>query len=473
MKVSIFTKYPKFVGCLIIVLSWLAGLYAFAKPSHQSLLDHLNPESLNFTFQLLDQHRVVLPTPLALPFLYLYLFSGLILLLAIYLISQKLISPYIGMAFPLILTASLASHSLIGSPPHYLFEVLLWILLIIPLLIHWNFFMLWLLSLTAAILLKYESSYQFALFWLCFSLLVGPTLKFILVDRLHPSRSLKVDAIRRLPLLIAYASLGYWVISLTLNFADSNTHLTPGKEWPLTVIIFVETLTLAWIKPWSTQRWLSINTFSLGTLLSTGFVTPLTLTSIALGFEIIFDPSVQSRLLGLMTTRFKKTLGTLMIFASIGMIAYPYSKFKLERLFNREAVKTLRKVVDDPAEGTLVVSNGLSFFAHFVPGNIVVDDNLLFETEEEELARILKASGISRILVDRNYLNQFWKDWIARGELPAVSNYSVITRAIFYEGKAVQTMTIDLKALKELSTIPLKNTDSYALIELKKNDSKN
>jgi hypothetical protein len=149
------------------------------------------------------------------------------------------------------------------------------------------------------------------------------------------------------------------------------------------------------------------------------------------------------------------------------VLLWQFWTLKPQRTFGPHWLQAQEKMLRSESKGYLIVGKGLAYVAHFVPRELLFDDSYLLIEDESELVLKLQKENVSAIVVDKSYLNKFWKTWIESGHPPEVSNHSVLSRAIMYDGKAIETQTLHLKELQRLKIETLKPDRGLVWIHLK------
>lgn len=449
-------KHPTLVGLGLIFLVWVISALAFWKFTPWPL----DAQSFSLSFEILNHQRFVLPTTLAYPYTFIFVVLSFLIYGSSYALLHQILPPAQKLGCSLVLAAPFFFLTTLGSSASSLFHYFIYLLFLLPLFRRLSFVSLWILACVGAYISNAFPDYQFFIVWTVISLLIGPSLHFLLVERAQMKRAHKRDYLFYLPLFIGLNLLGFWVLAYILTKSNNLIVFSASHSFLFPYLCSLECIILAWFRPWDSRRWLTLNIFAQGGLLSPSLQFPLVLISAVLFLEILQSEGIEKLFFERVPKFIKTSFSALLILTPLAFMLYQAKTHHPERTWSLHWLQSLHAVEENKNEGFLIIGRGLPYLAHFIRGPLISDDSFLLEMNEKELLEKLSREKIQNILIDKTYLSEFWTQWIASGRTPEISNSSVITRAIQYQGKAVETKTMKLEELKLIEIKKIEGLDS-------------
>ncbi|MDB5037516.1 MAG: hypothetical protein JWQ35_1044 [Bacteriovoracaceae bacterium] len=455
------------VGAIIAATPWLLGSSYLWKFSSDSLVSPLTVDTFELPFKGLLNHRIILNMNLLQPTLVLFSFAGILLLLAMIRIFYFLIPKPYPLVVSLLAAALLYTYAAPGSNPLELLGYLIPLLLIVPLFRMPSSLLLWALGSFGVVASLINPGYQFPVLWLASSLALGHLIHFVVADQGIPKRKIRVQLLRYLPNLAALLIFGFWISFSILTMPPDWSLFHPSSFWQLGWIVSIECIVLALFEPWKTNRWLSIGIFSQGLLFFQELDRFIFFVFIGVSIEICVQAFIKANGVARIPAFVKSGFRSFLILTALTLMFWKVYHFESNRNFNEGWISMVKEMKDKDAKGFLIVGKGLPFLAHFIRQPLVQDDNAILKTSEKDLEQLMKSYAVTDIIVDKNYLNEFWRNWIASGKSVGVSNYSVISRAISYKGQAVDTPTLKFPELHKIISVPLDGMSEFVWLKTK------
>jgi hypothetical protein len=355
-----------------------------------------------------------------------------------------------------------------GIDPTPIFNILISFLLILPLFRRPSPLIIWGAATSGLLASLLDRSLQFPLFWITMSLMAGHLIDFLLGDKGVPIRKVRLEASKYLLHFAGLFVLALWTVLSVLMTPLEWSFFHPSPYWPAAWLIVLLSFIAALMEPEKTARWLSIGVFAQGLCLSQTLNFFVLIVAIALPLEMISSPKLLAKLVGRVPQILRKGFEPALILVAILVMASSIRHFEPVREFDFAWIQMSDEMKAHESRGFLIIGPGLPFLAQFHRENLVTDDEALVKSTEDDLHQLLDAYMVTDIIVDKNYLTQFWRNWIAEGRPADVANYSVISRAITYKGEALQTQTLKFSALKGLTEIPLEKDSQFVWLKIRK-----
>ncbi len=383
--------------------------------------------------------------------------SPLLFLAATYLVSLRIFQGHPWKAFVLSLPCMIFSFP--GEDPQQALAVFAALIVISPFAVDFSHFERWLYSLGLIVVAITVPSLSFLCFWGQSSLLLAAVSQFLFAERGHITFRMKQRPFSSSLKTIALFGIDVTSLLILSLQIEVQTPLSPSSFWWAAPIILILALVLTWIYPWSLRRWLALAIVPWGLLWSGQWELPIAFLVFAHLVER-FDavPIFKAQWMG------RLSVGV----ATLVALAFCWKTAPQHRQLNPLWVSALPHLVKDPQQGVLVLGEGFPLLSHFVKGPLVFDSQSLTVMTEEDMMAWLSKERIRQIIVEKHFFNEFWKDWMKQGFNPDISNYSVISRMLTYEGKGLTTATLKFPEIKGLTLDKLSPhlEKSYAVIDV-------
>lgn len=467
-------KFPEkislWLGLLLVVGPWLLGSKSILHFSGNGWITPTSSEIFELSFRALSNQRIVLSTHWLQPLLATYAFLGPTLLFIWYLIIRRSFSEVkYASVIALIPIAVFYSMGAPGLAPYQLIEWIFYSLLILPLVLPHSPLMLWMITGILVIIHLIFGGLGFLVMASIFSLGLSHFIDFLFAKKLA-----LLYRQRRAPLLTLLEAVGFFALIASTLLITLSTGLTqefqstPPNQWWMAWILGFLCVGLGWLRPWDLQRWLAVAIFGHAVFFSSKATTPVLFCLVWISMMILASLPIYGPFLKLKESKTKtRVLGFVSLLALAGGMLWTVSQFKPRRSFDRGWVGMIDAVVSSPSRGFLVIGEAQAFLAHFSSARFIENLSMLQIYDENILIEKLKEQEIDTILVDKNYLLNYWKKWMADGHAPEMSNISVIARMISYDGKEIETQTLKLSPIKNFEILKSKTSKNFFILKLK------
>jgi hypothetical protein len=461
------------LACSLLGLPWLLGSAYLWNLSGDSFVAPLTEKAFELPFRLLLNHRIILNAKLMAPVLFFFSFLPLFILIAILATIYYILPPIKRVALSVLLATYYFSQGAPGTDPTAAAHSLFALLLVLPLFRSPPPLLLWMVATLGVLVAHVDKTIQIPLIWMTMSLLIGALLHFLFGERGVAGRKIRVHWAGYLLHFCALFLLGFWVLLAILSAPPDWTLFQPSSLWPLAWVVVLECIILASLQPAQTARWLARGTFAQGLALSSELNFLVILVAIGSAIEIILHPVVRKKIFDWIPPALSKIFQPASILIALTIMGWQVKNFRASREFESHWMSISNEMIGKDSQGFLIVGRGLPFLAHFISKPLISDDSTLLETDETDLLSHLKEFNVSDIIIEKKYLTEFWKTWIASGKPPETANFSVISRAITYQGEALNTPTLKFPALKELSQMQLDKKSAFVWLKTTKQVKKN
>jgi hypothetical protein len=78
----------------------------------------------------------------------------------------------------------------------------------------------------------------------------------------------------------------------------------------------------------------------------------------------------------------------------------------------------------------------------------------------------MRVNELTYLLIDTNWIKEFWRKEISSGRAPDTITLSILSRLVVYEGKATETPTIKIPAVKNFTPSQLSSKEILVLKRL-------
>lgn len=450
----------------LIVLPWLLASAPVWQFSHDTFIVPLAPDLFDLSFTLLADQRILLPTWLIHPLLITYAFIGPALLGLVYLLTRRAFREMSwGAYLSLVVVLMLYSSAAPGTLPNQLLELSFLGLCLNPLLVPARPLTLWLDAALVLVVAQLTKQNEFLIFWITLSMSVGYLIHFILAQKTILPKKLRDHFITTSFTAFGLSCLAISVLFISLKATLSqNMILVMPDHWWLAWILGVLSVALCWLRPWETHRWLCLAILGHGIFFSGSLETAIWICIAWTLIQIINSLPPYAWFQKISPKKIKPWMATTFCFLFFfsGAI-YQIFHFHPIRKFRTGWVSLSKELKATPQDGFLVIGEGTSFLAHFSPANFTEDPTALELSSEEELAQKLKNENLNAIIVDRRFVNDYWKRWIKEGREADTTNYSILTRLIIDGGKEVKLATLKLKAVTYFKVTRYEASDFFLI----------
>lgn len=452
-----------------IFILWSIGSFqSIWFPQSELIVMPVKVELFDLIPALFSGSRIVIPSFLAPLFLYLLSMLGPVSLMALLWTGFYFFPgpPFFRFAMALGLVAACYSSGAPGESPLFVME-LSYILLLLGVFVRPspNAFSVFFVSSLALVFSLMTGLHSFTLYWLTSAAILSSSLHFLFVDKWHiPVR------LRRLGRGPALQMLGFCLLGSAILVSSFQTQgfvekFVPSESFLVPFLGVLFCMTLSFLRPWESQRWLRLGIATLGTLLSQEFLFPQSLLVGWLALELLItasrNPLLQAKLLQVPRLLWTSSYVSLLVFLFLSMIIQ-VTQYRPQRNISWDWGEPLKALQSQKMnDGVLIFGNALGFLSTFYPGPIVSGAPVLLESSEEKLWGWLGERGLQHIFVDRHTLQERWLEFLDEGVDPTKLNESVISRLLLYQGQSLETKTL---ALEPIQLFKIHELDSKRIV---------
>ena len=434
----------------------------------------LETHDLEAIGQLLQLHRIILPYWLAPAFLIAWCYFNLALLGSLLFLLYKLL-PLRQESRLVIIFVFMALIYPWAKPGTLSFELLDLNLSCLMLLAFLQFrphaLLAWFTASAFVLLSLLLPKYLIWSFWAFSSLCLGEVFHFFFVDRFQVGVSFKRKLLEHLSYILGCLSLCIFAL-LTLSYGPwKASNFEISTYWWLSFFGSVAAVGLTWLQPWQSRVWIRLSIMSLGLLISPELLIPVLLL---LAWEVLkLFEHMMANLDSKKLTKVVKFATAISIFMgslSWGWMWYQAKTSVQERTFTADWLVALQLMEKKSEDAFIIVGDSIGFLSVFHPAALLENPPILLESSENAFLDYMNKGNFKNIIVDKIFLKKHWKNLIASGIDPSKINNSILSRLILYQGEELNTKTLKLKAIKELKTEALANSDLYWIYRVEKNE---
>jgi len=323
-----------------------------------------------------------------------------------------------------------------------------------------NPLLLWIVGSLALVFSLLTQHFFLTLFWLCLSTILGEVVHFVFIDKGQIPVILRSQHIRTISYIVGLVIfLGFILYGINaMDWGEANFQPSPYYWVGLGSASLCVILT--WLEPWKSSLWIRLAIFNLGVLISSQLLVPVLILFL---WEIVFliKRSLTRKSSTKLQVRGLKWILVVLFIVMTSLLFYRAYRNIPQRNLKPEWTKVLLEIQKIHNENAVIIGEGLPFLSQFYAGSLVQNPPIMLISSEQQILSWMAKKKISVILVDQDFLKQEWKEMIRSGVEPQDINKSILSRLLLYEGKAINTTTIKLPAIRFLTMKRIDSTDLF------------
>lgn len=423
----------------------------------------LNSQIFEDLAQFFGGYRLVLPEEVVTPSLFVLTYIPLLLLGVVFFVVRKMdfgknLHPNLIAFCTACILTTLARPGLSAAP---LWDVLLHLIFLIPLIQNVPNLWIWLIGNLGILAAFVRDDLRPVLFWAAVSILFASALNFTLVERTRINRNHKKNLLSFSAQSLGLLIFALWILIQTLSQPFTETLVGTSPHYWLAFGGGAFAVLLSYLVPWETKRWMAIATFFQGMLIFKTLLLPSLILLVYLGLRLI--GVVLAATLNPKSKMAIPSIRWSLIILGILFMNIRLTKVEAPRTLPEEWVDILGHLDED---SYFVYGQGWPLLAQFRDSNFFSDESWILEKSEDVWKRRLEAINATQVIIHVESLKSLWTAWIAAGKKPEQINQSMLSRLIVYKGEAVRSPTLKLNAVKGFKIEPLTEKSEIVLIKL-------
>lgn len=329
---------------------------------------------------------------------------------------------------------------------------------------------LWIIGTPLVLLAILYQTYGFSLLWILLSGALAFLFHFFFIMKMRVSTAHSRESLWIGLRWLGFICFSVWALSLV--FLNSGSLSKIGQSGSLAWLAFAISglsIVFSYFEPQKAILWMLLSSISFGAFFSQelDFFNILILSWLLLyGIKLLLSRISEKHWIKLPLVKALFSIG--LIAGSLTFLFYNLNRPGQERTLSSEWIPALYEINSKKIGSSLLIGDSIEFLQSFSDSKFYQSDELILEPNETHFQRQMTELGLEAVLINKEYLKEFWKTSIAEGIDPKRINESVISRILLYQGKAEETQTLKLESIKDFEVEDIKGTSISLLTKLEK-----